>query len=303
MAEKAFINEVGPRDGLQNQAVNVSPADRLRLVQALVEAGVPAIEAGSFVSPKAVPQMAGTDQVVAGLPSRERIFYSVLVPNLRGYELAKEAGIGAVSVPVSATETMNQKNLRMGTQEIVALTCELIASARQDRIWTLVYISVAFACPFEGPVEAAKVEALAMRLFAAGADRLVIADTIGAAHPREVKSLMDNLAAAHGSENLSCHFHDTRALALANVYAALEAGIRNFDSSIGGLGGCPFAPGAAGNVATEDVVMLLQQMGFDTGIDLAGLLAASELAAELTGRSGTGARSAPWLRQQLAAAS
>ena len=303
MTEQAFINEVGPRDGLQNQSVTVSPADRLRLVQALVDAGLASIEAGSFVSPKAVPQMAGADEVAAGLPARERVFYSMLVPNRRGYEMAREAGINVVSVPVSATETMNQKNLRMGTQEIVDVTCGLISSAQEDSIRTLIYISVAFACPFEGPVEQAEVEALAARFFSAGADRVVIADTIGGAHPRAVKSLMDNLAAAHGSENLACHFHDTRALALANVYAAIEAGIRNFDSSIGGLGGCPFAPGAAGNVATEDVVMLLQQMGFDTGIDLARLVAASELAAQLTGRSGTGARSAPWLQQQLAAAS
>ena len=303
MTEQAFINEVGPRDGLQNQSVTVSPADRLRLVQALVDAGLASIEAGSFVSPKAVPQMAGADEVAAGLPARERVFYSMLVPNRRGYEMAREAGIKVVSVPVSATETMNQKNLRMGTQEIVDVTCALISAAQEDSIRTLIYISVAFACPFEGPVEQAEVEALAARFFAAGADRVVIADTIGAAHPRAVKSLMDNLAAAHGSENLACHFHDTRALALANVYAAIEAGIRNFDSSIGGLGGCPFAPGAAGNVATEDVVMLLQQMGFDTGIDLARLVTASELAAQLTGRSGTGARSAPWLQQQLAAAS
>ena len=301
MAEQAFINEVGPRDGLQNQSVHVAPAQRLRLVRSLADAGLPAIEVGSFVSPKAVPQMAGAGEVVAGLSDRERIFYSVLIPNRRGYELAREAGIGAVSVPVSATETMNQKNLNMGTDEIMAITCELIDAARSDGIWTLVYISVAFACPFEGPVQEAEVEAMTKRLFAAGADRVVIADTIGAAHPRAVKSLLGKLAAAHGPERLSCHFHDTRALALANIYAAVEAGIRNFDSSVGGLGGCPFAPGAAGNVATEDVVMLLHQMGFATGIDLAGLMAASELAAELTGRSGSGARCAAWLQQQLAA--
>jgi len=302
MAEHVQINEVGPRDGLQNQPRCLGVEERLRLIGALVDAGVRAIEAGSFVSPKAVPQMADTDRVWAGLPATDRVHYSVLIPNHKGYELARAAGAGTVALVISATDTMNEKNIRMNTARTMAVAEEVITLAREDGVRTKAYIAVAFACPFEGKVAEAEVMALAQRLFAAGVEEVVIADTIGAADPRAVQSLLGRLVATYGADRLACHFHDTRAMALANVYAALEQGIRTFDSSVGGLGGCPFADGAAGNVASQDVVMMLHQMGYDTGIDLGRLVAASHLAAELTGDESLGGRARAWLEQHLASA-
>ncbi len=299
MAEQLRVNEVGPRDGLQNQSVHLNPQQRLDLIRALLHAGLRSLEVGSFVSPKAVPQMAGTEEVVAALPKQDEVRYVALIPNRKGYETARDLGVKTVSIPVSATDTMNQKNLRMDTAQITAVTSELLRQASQDGIGTLVYVSVAFSCPFEGPVAPDLVAAMTAQFFDAGADEVVIADTIGAAHPGEVKELLGRLVEAHDAARLSCHFHDTRALALANVFAGLEVGIRSFDSSIGGLGGCPFAPGAAGNLATEDLVMMAEQMGFATGVHLGRLMEASTLAAQLTGNSGAGARCAPWLRRQL----
>ncbi len=299
MAERIVINEVGPRDGLQSQAQQLEVRQRLALVEALLAAGLRHIEAGSFVSPRAVPQMAGTDELLALLGRRPGVEFSVLVPNMKGYELARAAGAETVAVVVCATETMNQKNIRMSLEQTLALAQEIIERGRDDGVRVQSYLSVAFECPFEGPVPAATVIAQARSLAAWGADEIVIADTIGAAQPAAVRSLMDTLAGELGPERLACHFHDTRALALANVFAAVESGIRRFDSAVGGLGGCPFAPGAKGNVATEDVVMLCEQMGFDTGVDMPSLLAAVELAGELTGHP-QGGRAHYWLRNNAA---
>ena len=294
-----IVNEVAPRDGLQNLPQQLAVPDRLRLIRSLLSAGIRSMEVGAFVSPRAVPQMAGSDRLLAALPAAEGRRYIVLVPNLKGYQLARVAGVESVSVPVSVTDEMNSKNLNMSTAEIMAQTRELLAVARRDGVYTLIYLSVAFECPFAGEVDPQRVLEMAVQLRDAGADRLIIADTIGAAHPGQVKYLLQLLVAELGVELLGCHFHDTRALALANTYAALEAGIRHFDSSVAGLGGCPFAPGAAGNIATEDLVLLLTQMGFDTGIDLSELMAASQLAARLTDRPSAGGRSAAWLASHL----
>jgi hydroxymethylglutaryl-CoA lyase len=296
MSEAVVINEVGPRDGLQNQPRVLSPRQRLQLIEALVAAGIRSLEVGSFVSPKAVPAMADTDAVVAGLPALP-VYYSALVPNLRGYELARQCGLRAIGSVVAVSNTFNEKNIRMSTAEAMAVVADIVARSRADGIDALVYLSTAWECPYEGLVDPAEVVAMTARLFAAGAKEVVISDTIGAANPATVKTLLAELVRQFGAARLTCHFHDTRGLALANVLAALETGIRKFDTAIAGLGGCPFAPGAAGNVATEDVALMLDSMGFATGIDLERLTAAAELAGELTGAP-CGGHSLRWLQQR-----
>jgi hydroxymethylglutaryl-CoA lyase len=297
MTDTVIINDVGPRDGLQNQARTLSPAQRLQLIEALLAAGLPAIEVGSFVSPRAVPAMAGAAEVVAGLP-QGLANYSALVPNRRGYDLATDAGVKTVEIVVASTQTMNQKNINSSTEEAMAGCENIVGAAKIDGVKTLSCVATAWECPFEGPVDEAVVLDLAGKMFAYGADEVVLADTIGAANPASVRSLTQKLADEFGAGRISCHFHDTRGMGVANVAAALESGIRKFDASIGGLGGCPFAPGATGNVATEDVVLMLSQMGFETGIDLRMLIEAVDLANELTGNC-DGGHSIRWLRRQI----
>lgn len=299
MSQTIRINEVGPRDGLQSQARHLDLAQRQQLVEALFRAGLKHVEAGSFVSPKAVPQMAGTGELLRALQIPVDAQLSVLVPNMKGYELARDAGAGTVALVACATETMNQKNIGMGLKQTFAVAEAIIARGKAEGARVQAYLSVAFECPFEGAVADATIIDQARQLAGWGADEVVIADTIGAANPAGVRALMDVLVAEHGSERLACHFHDTRALGLANVFAAIESGVRKFDSAIGGLGGCPFAPGAKGNVATEDVVMLCEQMGFNTGIDMPALLDAVQLASELTG-STQGGRAHYWLSNNAA---
>ena len=298
MADRVTINEVGPRDGLQSQSRMLSVSQRLQLVRALAAAGISRIEAGSFVSPKAVPAMADTDKLLQSLDRRGTASYSFLIPNMKGYELARNAGAESVTMVIYASEIMARKNARMGMADAERAAWKIIDLARADGIEVIVIVAVAFGCPFEGVVNPGTVHDIATRFVAAGIHRLVLADTIGAANPAQVSALLTPLARHHGPGAFGCHFHDTRAMALANVYAALTAGVRWFDSSIGGLGGCPFAPGASGNVATEDVVVMLRQMGLETGIDTAGLLAASDLATKLTGTA-PGGRVREWLRGQL----
>lgn len=297
MAEHVFVNEVGPRDGLQNQPVHVPLEGKLALIEALVAAGVRQMEAASFVSPKAVPQMADADLIVPQLPSPERVRYSALVPNARGLERALTAGANEIAVVLSATDTMNRRNINMSLDETRAACVDMIGAAKARGVTTKAYIAVAFTCPFEGPVAPGQVLTLARLMFDSGANEVVIADTIGAANPREVDGLFREAVAAFGTERLAAHFHDTRGFALANAWAALAVGIRRFDASIGGLGGCPFAPGAAGNLATEDLVVLAEQCGFDTGISLPGLRAAVQLAERLTQRT-LGGRTTAWLLTQ-----
>lgn len=298
MPDQVTINEVGPRDGLQSQSRILPVAERLQLIRALEEAGISRIEAGSFVSPKAVPAMADTGLLLQSLDRQGSANFSFLIPNMKGYELAGEAGAESVTMVVYASETMARRNASMGMADAERAAFRIIDLARADGIEVIVIVAVSFGCPFEGAVDPAIVHDNAARFVAAGVHRLVLADTIGAADPAQVGALLASLAKDHGPGVFGCHFHDTRAMALANVYAALQAGIRWFDSSIGGLGGCPFAPGASGNVATEDVVVMLQQMGMETGIDAARLLEASDLATELTGTA-PGGRVREWLRGQL----
>jgi len=298
MSEQVSINDVGPRDGLQNQKKILSPEERLQLIQALANTGLSEIEVGSFVHPKAVPAMAGTDTVIAGLPATDGVVFNALIPNRKGYDLAKATGIKTLNLVTAASNTMNEKNIGMNNAEVMAVCREVIQQAKQDGIQTMAYIATSWECPFEGAMDAEVVEQTAADLFAAGADRVVIADTIGAADPAGVSSLFERLGKAFTLQALSAHFHDTRGMGLANVLAALQVGVRKFDASIGGLGGCPFAPGATGNVATEDVALMLAKMGMQTGIDLAKLIDAVEVAKKLTG-SCNGGHAYNWMSLQL----
>ena len=259
-----FINEVCPRDGLQNQDVHLTKEERLKIIDSLVKANLPGIEVASFVSPKTVPQMQGADYIVENL-NNSNCDYSVLVPNLQGYQSAKNAGAKTVSVVPAATEKMNQMNINMSLDQSLSTACEIMSLGKVDKIKTRAYIAVAWECPYEGKVEEENVLKIADQLIEAGADELILADTIGAANPESVKSLFSKVIDRY-SIQISAHFHDTRALALVNVWSALNCGVKKFDSCIGGLGGCPFAPGASGNLATEDIVNMLHQSGYSTNV-------------------------------------
>ena len=294
--DRVIVNDVAPRDGLQNHPVALAPGERARLIDALVDAGLPSVEVASFVSPKAVPKMAGAGEVVAAL-DLDRADFHALIPNRKGYELARAAGIRSVGVVLSATETMNRENINMGLDAATRVCAEVVQQARADGLFARAYVSVAFECPFEGLVPDETVERLGAEMFAAGADEVIVADTIGAGNPARAKALFARMVAAFGASRLAAHLHDTRALALANAWQALECGIRKFDASAGGLGGCPFAPGAAGNLATEDLVSLLHQTGFSTGIDLAALLRVVRDLGRRLDRP-IGGRALPWLRRR-----
>jgi hydroxymethylglutaryl-CoA lyase len=307
MSEFITINEVGPRDGLQNQQQILTVTQRLQLIKALLDAGLPTIEVGSFVSPKAVPAMADTGHVFSALEAECRLYndkkadagehFSALVANRKGYDLAKAEGVKTINLPIAASNSMNKANIRQTNEQAMALSLELIAAGRRDHIQTVPYIATAWHCPFEGAINETVVIDMAAQFFSAGASRVVLADTIGAANPAEVSALFKKLIVEFGDQTLGAHFHDTRGFGVANAYAAVEAGIRYFDGSIAGLGGCPFAPGASGNVATEDLAVLFNSMGFTTGIDMKQLCIAAELAIELT-QACSGGHSLAWLKRQ-----
>ncbi|AQA19311.1 hydroxymethylglutaryl-CoA lyase [Halioglobus japonicus] len=294
MIDRIVFTDVGPRDGLQNQPKILTIDERLALIESIAAAGVKNIEVGSFVSPKAVPAMAGTDELVRRLPTDDGVHYSALIPNRKGYELARDAGVRTVNMVLYASEGMAQRNVKMSIAEAEEATGQILEMAKNDGVSVVAAIATAFCCPFDGPTDPGVVKDIVRRFTDTGIEQLVLADTIGAANPMEVRSLTADLVAEHGADRLGCHFHDTRAMGLALVFAALESGIYRFDASIGGLGGCPFAPGASGNVASEDVVMMLEQMGVGTGIDLEALLRASDLSEQLTGTA-PGGRAKPWL--------
>ena len=296
--DRLIITDVSPRDGLQNQPVAISTRDKLRLIDLLVRAGVSSVEATSFVSPKAVPQMADAADVVSALnQAQPQLRSSVLVPNLRGLERAQACGAREIAVVLSATETMNLKNINMGLQQATEVSEQTVLAARGHGMKTRAYVAVAFDCPFEGNTPLPRVVELARRMLAAGADEVVIADTIGAASPGMVRDRTRALLEHIPADRLAMHFHDTRGMAVANAWAAVEEGVRRFDASTGGIGGCPFTPGAAGNAATEDLVLMAERSGLTTGIDLMALLDAVDLAEQLLNRP-LGGRSATWLRRQ-----
>jgi hydroxymethylglutaryl-CoA lyase len=279
------IYEVGPRDGLQNEAAPIPTAAKLRFIALLADAGVREIEATSFVSPKAVPQLADADALMEGLDRRPGVRYPVLVPNARGMERAEAARADAVCVFTAASEAFTRANINMSIAESIDAFRPVIDRARERGWWTRGYISTAFGCPYQGEVGEAAVVGVARELVALGIDELSIGDTIGVAAPADVRRVVAALAAAEiAPERLAMHFHDTRGTALANVSAALELGVRCFDASTGGTGGCPYAPGAAGNLATEDLVYLLDREGLSHGVDLDAILVAARHVADTLGR-------------------
>jgi len=282
--KRVTICEVGPRDGLQNEPTPVETEDKIRFCDLLSDAGVPILEATSFVSPKAVPQMADAGEVFRRIRKDDGRTYLVLVPNERGLDRAIDAGVRAIAVFTAASEAFAQANIRMTIDESVATFANVVKRAKAEGMWVRAAVSTAFGCPFQGEVPAAEVRRVCDKLLALGVDELSVADTIGVGTPNQVVEVVEALRDAIPPEKLGLHFHDTRGTALANTLAALACGVRIFDTSAGGLGGCPFAPGATGNCATEDLVYMLHGMGIETGIDLAKLRAASRFIAERLGR-------------------
>jgi hydroxymethylglutaryl-CoA lyase len=277
------IREVGPRDGLQNE--DPVPADaKVRLLDALSATGVQRIEAVSFVHPKAIPQMADADEVWQRAKKHERIRYSALVPNTKGAERALAAGFTEIEVVVSASDTHNRRNVNRSTVESLDDIAGLIDLLHSNGATAEVIVSTSFGCPFEGDIEPARVAAIVDRVVADGADRVAFGDTTGMGTPRRVEEVVQKVRDRHPDLPLLLHFHNTRGTGLANILTALRLGITEFDASVGGLGGCPYAPGATGNVATEEVVHMLHDMGYETGIDLKALLEAAKLAQEIVGR-------------------
>ena len=282
--EAVEIGEVGPRDGLQNEAT-VPIEDRIRLIDALSTTGLRRIEAVSFVSPAAIPPMAGASEVMAGITRVPDVSYRALVPNVKGAEFALAAAVDEIEVVVSASETHNQKNVKRSVVESIAAAGELTALAHGAGTPVEAIVSTAFGCPYEGDVPEVRVAELAARLRDGGADRLSFGDTTGMATPRRVQTLLSALDAVgvSGSE-VGLHFHNTRGTGLANVVTAIELGVTRFDASVGGLGGCPYAPGATGNIVTEDLVHMLEDMGIATGVNLDALIACAQLAQDIVGR-------------------
>ncbi len=269
------IVEVGPRDGLQNEHVPIAAADKIAFVNRLSAAGFRAIEVTAFVSPRWVPQMADAAEVVGGIQRRTGTIYAALVPNLAGLERARDAGIDEIAIVAAASETFSQRNINQGVEESLSDYRAVVAGATAAGIRVRAYLSTSFGCPYEGAVSPSRVAVLAERLLALGAFEVVLSDTIGIAHPGQIRRVLDAVRTAVPLERTALHVHDTRGTALANVLMALSLGVTTFDSSAGGLGGCPYAPGAAGNLATEDLVYLLDGMGVRTGVDLAAVVAAS----------------------------
>jgi hydroxymethylglutaryl-CoA lyase len=282
--KRVTICEVGPRDGLQNEATPVSTEDKIRFCDLLSDAGVPILEATSFVSPKAVPQMADAGEVFRRIRKDPDRTYLVLVPNERGLDRAIAAGVRAIAVFTAASEAFAKANVRMTIDESVSTFANVVKRAKAEGMWVRAAISTAFGCPFQGEVPVADVVRVCEKLLALGVDELSVADTIGVGTPNQVFDVVEALRAAVPPEKLGLHFHDTRGTALANTLAALACGVGIFDTSAGGLGGCPFAPGATGNCATEDLVYMLHGMGIETGVDLAKLRAASRFISEKLGR-------------------
>ncbi|MEO8382575.1 MAG: hydroxymethylglutaryl-CoA lyase [Acidobacteriota bacterium] len=271
--------EVGPRDGLQNEKVTIPTQVKIDYITALGDAGLRVIEAGAFVSPKWVPQMADTAQVFRDIPKDPGVEYPVLVPNMRGLERALESGVRSIAIFTAASDTFNQRNINMSIEESFLNYAPVAARARAEGMRVRGYVSTAFGCPYEGDVPAEKVLEVSARLLDLGCYEVSVGDTIGVGTPMQVQGVIGMLLQVIPSSRLAMHFHDTRGTALANTLAALEMGIATFDASSGGLGGCPYAPGASGNLATEDIVYMLHSMAIETGVDLGRLVQASSIIA------------------------
>lgn len=273
LPKTARINEVGPRDGLQNEKTQVSTADKVAMVNGLAAAGLKSIEFGSFVSPKWVPRMADSDQVGAEIKRVLGVSYQGLIMNERGYERAIMTKVDSVNLVCAVSETFNRKNMNAGVDEALENYRPILTRARQDNIAVSAYVSTAFGCPFEGDVPFENVLRVSQKFLEMGAEEIILSDTIGSAQPKQVQELIElHLKNNIPLEKIGCHFHDTRGLALSNTLVALQTGVNRFDGSVGGIGGCPFAPGAQGNASTEDMVFMMEEMGVSTGIDVPALI-------------------------------
>src|SRR5207302_7024277 len=273
------IVEVGPRDGLQNEKVTVPTETKVEYITALADTGLVVIEAGAFVSPKWVPQMADTADVYREIPKDPGVEYPVLVPNMKGLERAIEAGVKSIAIFTAASDTFNQRNINMSIEESFANYAPVAARAHNEGMRVRGYVSTAFGCPYEGDVPPERVLEVTARLLDLGCYEVSVGDTIGVGTPMQTQGVIGILLQVIPARKLAMHFHDTRGTALANTLAALEMGIATFDASSGGLGGCPYAPGASGNLATEDLIYMLDHMGIETGVSLDRLVAASSIVA------------------------
>jgi len=278
------VVEVGGRDGLQNEARAVSADEKVRFLDLLTDAGLTTIEVGSFVRPDRIPQLADTEEVFRRVRKAPGVRYVSLVPNEKGLERAMAAGVRDIAVFTAASDTFNRKNINMGVDESLALQRPVVERAKRDGLWVRGYVSTVFGCPYEGKVAPERVRDVSMALADMGADEISLGDTIGVGTPRQVETVVGLVAERLPIEKLALHLHDTRGTALANVLAGLGMGVSIFDSSAGGLGGCPYAPGASGNLSTEDLLYMLDGMGIDTGVDLAKVVEASRFIARALGR-------------------
>jgi hydroxymethylglutaryl-CoA lyase len=272
---RVTVVEVGPRDGLQNETAAISTADKIGFVDRLSAAGLPVIEVSAFVSPHWVPSMADAAEVCAGIQRKESVRYTALVPNVAGLDRARAAGLREVAIFAAASDTFSRRNINQSIDASLETYGKVCARAAELGIRVRAYLSTAFGCPFEGVVPAERVADIAARLIAMDAFEVAVSDTIGVAHPAQVVEVVKAVTGQIPLERVALHFHDTRGTALANVLAALDLGVNTFDASAGGLGGCPYAPGATGNLATEDLVFMLNGLGIQTGINLDTLVEAS----------------------------
>jgi hydroxymethylglutaryl-CoA lyase len=285
LPRRVTVVEVGPRDGLQNEATPLSVEDRVAFCDRLVAAGLPVVEVGAFVSPKWVPQMAASDEVLRRVAKPEGVRLPVLVPNRAGYEAARAAGALEIAVFTAASETFNRRNTNATIDESFDRFAAFVPDAKREGLRVRGYVSTCFGCPYEGAVPPARVVDVARRLVDLGCDEVSIGDTIGVAVPTQVADLLGRLKRAVPLDRVAVHLHDTRGTALANVLAALQVGVSVADSSAGGLGGCPYAPGASGNLATEDLLYMLHGMGIETGVDLTAVAEASQALGARLGRT------------------
>jgi hydroxymethylglutaryl-CoA lyase len=284
--KKVKIVEVGPRDGLQNEKDTIQTSDKIKFIDLLTESGLSVIEATSFVSPKWVPQLSDASQVFINIRKPKNVFYPVLVPNVKGLERAVLSGVKHIAVFTAASETFTQKNINMSVDDSLKTIAEVTKQAARMGLWVRGYVSTSFVCPYEGRVAPEKVLSVVSRLLDLGVNEISLGDTIGAAVPTQVEAVLEQLlpVIASKSSSLGMHFHDTRGTALANILKSLEMGITIVDSSAGGLGGCPYAPGASGNVATEDVLYMLHKMGIETGVSLEKVAEASRFMSTVLSR-------------------
>ncbi|MCZ6720876.1 MAG: hydroxymethylglutaryl-CoA lyase [Proteobacteria bacterium] len=285
LPERVKLVEVGPRDGLQNQAMILPAEVKIELIERLASAGLPVVEATSFVSPKWLPQLADASDVLKKIKKKQGVIYPVLTPNMKGYEAARAAGAEAVAVFTAASETFQQKNTNCSIEESFQRAEPIVRSAQKDGVAVRGYVSCVLGCPYEGAIAPERVAGVAKRLFEMGCYEVSLGDTIGVGTPARARALFEIAAGELPLSALAAHFHDSYGQALANLFAVLEAGVGVIDASVSGLGGCPYAPGASGNVATEDVVYMLDGLGIETGVDLKSLIETGAWISERLGRA------------------